>query len=92
MSAAQVFHLSRNPINLWFQRKAETGDVKAKSNRPHQTTNKITDWDKFTRFVQQHGDKTQAQTAYLWEGDISVRTISRALHKLGLSRKKRRMA
>lgn len=86
--AAQVFQMSRNTINLWLQRKAETGDFKSKSNRPHQTNDKISDWDKFAQFVQQHGDKTQVQMAELWEGDISARTISRALHKLGLSRKK----
>jgi transposase len=84
--AAQVFQISRNTINLWLQRKAETGDLKAKSNRPHQTHDKISDWDKFTQFVQQHGDKTQAQMAELWEDDISARTMSRALHKLGLTR------
>ena len=87
--AAQVFQLSRNTINLWLRRQAETGDYQAKSNRPHRTTDKITDWNKFAEFVKQHGDKTQDQMAALWEGDISARTISRALHKLGLSRKKR---
>lgn len=90
--AAQVFQISRNTINLWLQRKAETGELKAKSNRPHRTTDKITDWDKFAQFAQQQGSKTQAQMAELWTDDISSRTISRALHKLGLSRKKRRMA
>jgi transposase len=90
--AAQVFQISRNTINLWLKRQAQTGDYQAKSNRPHHTIDKITDWAKFTEFVQQHGDKTPTQMAELWEGDISARTISRALYKLGLSRKKRRMA
>lgn len=90
--AAGVFQISRNTIDLWLKRKAETGDIQAKSNRPHQTTDKITDWAKFSAFAQQHGDKTQAQMASLWDADISARTISRALHKLGLSRKKRRTA
>lgn len=89
--AAQVFQLSRNTIDLWLKRQAETGDYQAKSNRPHRTADKITDWDKFAQFAKTHGDKTQAQMAGLW-GDISARTISRALHKLGLSRKKRHTA
>jgi len=28
--ASQLFSISRNTINLWFQLKAETGDVKPK--------------------------------------------------------------
>lgn len=87
--AAQIFQLSRNTINLWLKRQNETGDYQAKSTRPHRTTTKITDWNKFAEFAKQHGGKTQAQMAALWEGDISARTISRALHKLNLSRKKR---
>jgi transposase len=87
--AAQVFHLSRNTIDLWLKRKTETGDYQPKSNRPHRIRAKITDWDKFTQFAQKHGDKTQAQMAELWEDDISARTIARALHHIGFTRKKR---
>lgn len=87
--AAQVFQLSRNTIDLWLKRQAETGDYHARSNRPHRTSNKITDWDKFAQFAKRHGDKKQAEMAALWDSDISARTISRALQKIGLSRKKR---
>jgi transposase len=90
--AAQVFQLSRNTIDLWLKRQSETGDYQAQSTRPHRTVDKITDWEKFAQFAKQHGDKTQTQMSVLWEGNISARTISRALHKLGLSRKKRRTA
>jgi transposase len=90
--AAQVFQLSRNTIDLWLKRQAQTGDYQSQSNRPHRSANKITDWEKFTHFAKKHGDKTQAQMAQLWEGDISARTLSRALHKIGWTRKKRAMA
>lgn len=86
---AQVFQLSRNTIDLWLKRQAETGDYKAKPNQPPGNGHKITDWAKFREFVKTHGDKTQAEMATLWEGDISDRTISRALHKIGFTRKKR---
>lgn len=86
--AAQVFQLSRNTIDLWLKRKADTGDYQVKPNRTTGNRHKITDWDRFRAFVKQHGDKTQAQMAALWDGDISARTISRALHKIGWSRKK----
>lgn len=89
--AAQIFQISRNTIDLWLKRQAKTGDYQPKSTRPHHTSDKITDWEKFARFVKEHGDKTQAQMAALWQDQISARTISRALRKLGLTRKKRPM-
>lgn len=90
--AAQIFQLSRNTIDLWLKRQSETGDYKAKPSRPPGHGHKITDWEKFREFAKQHGDQTQAEMAALWQGDISARTISRALDKIGLSRKKRLMA
>ena len=86
--AAQTFHISRNTIDLWFKRRAETGDFRAKSYRPPGNNHKITDWDKFREFVRANGDKTQAEMAELWPEEISQRTISRALKKIGLTRKK----
>lgn len=90
--ASELFNISRNTINLWFQRKAETGDVRVKPRGISSQKQKITDWEKFRAFAKEHEDKTQAEMAQLWQDDISSRTISRALHKLGLTRKKRRMA
>lgn len=88
--ASQLFNISRNTIDLWLQRKAATGTLAA---TPHQggvqPTTKITDWPKFEKFVKEHGDKTQSELAQLWDGDISQRTISRALQKIQYTRKKR---
>ncbi|WP_434222272.1 IS630 family transposase [Limnospira platensis CENA597] len=86
--ASQVFHVSRNTINLWLQRKAQTGDFLPKPNRPPGHSHQITDWHKFKAFAQEHGDQTSAQMAELWDDDISPRTISRALKKIGFTRKK----
>lgn len=90
--AAQTFQISRNTINLWLQRQAQTGDYQPKSNRPKTTNAKITDWENFSQFAKMHGDKTQVQMAQLWPEKISKRTISRGLKKIGWSRKKRLMA
>ena len=90
--AAQVFGIGRNTIDLWLKRRSETGDYQAKPKQPPGNGDKITDWEKFRAFAAQHGDKTQAEMAELWEGQISARTISRALGKIGFTRKKRRMA
>jgi transposase len=87
--ASELFNISRNTINLWFQRKAQTGDVKAKPRQASNTrSQKITDWEKFRAFAKEHGDKTQVEMAQLWKGEISDRTISRALQKIRSSRKK----
>jgi hypothetical protein len=70
-------------------RQAQTGDFRAKPNQPPGNGHKITDWEKFREFAKAHGDKTQVEMAKLWEGEISDRTISRALKKIGFTRKKR---
>ena len=90
--ASQVFNISRNTIDLWLKRQAETGDFQALPNQPPGNGHKITDWEKFRSFALSHGDKTQAEMAKLWDDQISDRTISRALKKIGFTRKKRPMA
>jgi transposase len=89
--ASQLFNISRNTIDLWLKRQVETGDFQALPNLPPGNGHKITDWKKFREFAQVHGDKTQVEMAKLWEGQISDRTISRALKKIGFTRKKRPM-
>ena len=88
---SEIFCISRNTINLWLNRKEQTGDFLPEPNRPPGNNHKITDWNKFTKFASVNGDKTQEQMAQLWEGDISKRTISRALAKIGFTRKKKLM-
>lgn len=87
--ASEHFNISRNTLNLWFQRKAATGDFKAEERKHKGYGHKITDWQKFRAFVQAHGDKTQLEMAQPWEGEISDRTISQGLQKIGFTRKKR---
>lgn len=72
-------------------RQRETGDVQALPNQPPGNGHKITDWKKFADFVEANGDKTQAEMAQLWPEEISDRTISRALKKIGFTRKKKPM-
>jgi transposase len=87
--ASQLFNISRNTINLWFQRHAETGDVKPKVRQVPQQHLKINDWEKFRAFVKEHDDKTQSEMASLWDREMSQSTISRALRKIKHSRKKK---
>jgi transposase len=89
LQAAAIFQISRSTINRWCQRKSLTGDYQAKPNLPPGNGHKITDWDQFREFAKVNGDQTQVEMAKLWPGKISDRTISRALHKIGLTRKKK---
>jgi len=86
--ASQLFNISRNTIDLWFRRRAETGNLQAKPTSIPGQRQKITDWSKFRAFAQEHGDQTQEEMAQLW-GNISDRTISRALKQIGFTRKKK---
>lgn len=86
---AEFFNISRNTINLWLKRKAETGDLRELPRNPPSPSKKLTDLDEFRQFVRANGDKTQPQMAELWKDDISARTISRGLKKIGFTRKKR---
>ncbi|MGG6263047.1 IS630 family transposase [Leptolyngbya sp. AN03gr2] len=85
--ASQLFNISRNTINLWCQRKAQTGDILPKPRQTPPVPSKISDWEKFEAFVQANHDKTQAELAQLW-GGVSQRTISRVLQKINHTRKK----
>ena len=90
--ASELFNISRNTIHQWLKLQAETGDLHP---RPHNNLgygHKITDWEAFRAFVNAHPDKTQKQMAELWPGEMSDRTISRALQTIGFTRKKRPMA
>ncbi len=56
---SQLFNISRNTIDLWLKRQAETGDFQALPNQPPGNGHKITDWEKFREFALSHGDKTR---------------------------------
>lgn len=86
---SKMFHISRNTLDLWLKREAETGDCRAMTNYQQGCRQKITDWERFEAFVKQHGGKTKVQLASLWGEGVTQQNISAALQKLGISRKKR---
>lgn len=88
--ASQLFDISRNTIKLWFKRRDKTGDIKVKARATSRQQTKISDREKFREFVKEHEDKTQSEMAELW-GNISQRSISRALKQIGFTRKKKLM-
>lgn len=89
---SQMFNISRDTIDRWLKRRDATGRVQAAQGYQRGHSHRISDWDEFRAFSQRYGDKTQAEMAQLWQGDMSERTISRALARIGWTRKKRLMA
>lgn len=87
--ASAVFGISRNTIDLWLKRKATTGSLAPQVNSKARRQRRITDWDGFRAFVEQHRHKTQTEMAECWPGAMSQRTISRALGVIDWTRKKR---
>lgn len=85
----RMFNISRNTLDLWLKREAQTGDYQAMTDFQKGSRRKITDWERFQAFAQQHGGKTQRQMASLWGEGVTQQNVSDALAKLGLSRKKR---
>jgi transposase len=85
----RMLKISRNTLDLWLKRREKTGDYQAITNFQKGCGHKITDWERFEAFIKEHGGKTQAQMAQLWGEGVTQQNISDALHKLGLSRKKR---
>ena len=87
---SRMFNISRNTLNLWLVRQAETGNcrVKVTSRKPK---TKISDWERFREFVSQHGKRTQIQMAKLWREGVTQQNISDGMKKIGVSRKKRVM-
>lgn len=90
--ASLVFQISRNTIDLWLKRKAATGSLAPESSTSAPRQRRITDWEAFRTFAEQHRHHTQTEMAERWPGEMSQRTISRALQEINWTRKKRPMA
>ncbi len=67
---SKMFGISRNTLDLWLKREAETGGCRAITHYQQGSRHKITDWERFGRFIAQHGGKTQAQLAALWGAGV----------------------
>jgi transposase len=88
----RMLKISRNTLDLWLKRIDDTGDCQPITGYQQGNRHKITDWERFRAFAQEHGDKTQGQMAKLWGENVTQQNISDALAKIGFSRKKRPMA
>ncbi len=87
--ASKLFKISRNTINLWLTRRKETGDYRAKVGYQQGYGAKISNLEEFREFARKHGSQTQEEMASAWQGEISDRTIGKALRRIGFTRKKK---
>lgn len=88
---SRMFNISRDTIDRWLKRRDTTGSVEAVMGYQRGHSHRIQDWEEFRAFAKKYGDKTQAEMAQLWSGQMSERTMSRALARIGWTRKKRPM-
>ena len=51
----RMFNISRNTLDLWLKREAQTGDYQAITHFQKGYQHKITDWKRCEEFVQKHG-------------------------------------
>ena len=84
---AEQFNLNRKTVSNWLKRYEITGDIQPSAHNHQGHSHKITDWSAFRVFARANADKTQKEMAELWPEQISDRTISRALKKIGFTRK-----
>lgn len=87
-----MFKISRNTIDLWLKRRETTGSVAAIRDYRRSPQSKIADIEQFRVFAQQQGHLTQKDMAAQWAEPVSDVTISKALRRIGFTRKKRVMA
>lgn len=89
---SRLFNISRNTIDLWLKQREETGSISAIRDYRRGPQGKIADLEEFRVFATEHGHLTQKGMAAQWREPISDHAISKALRRIGFTRKKRAMA
>lgn len=88
---ARLFQVSVDSVNRWTKQHRTQGNVAPKQRGGYRPA-KITDMKKFEAFAKAHAHSTLTRMKEEWEGEVSAMCISRALKRLGWTRKKNRRA
>lgn len=92
MAAHQTFCVSRSTIDDWIELRARTGSVAANTAYRRGKAPSVTD-EMFGAFAREHNGCTLAQMAAAWHEQTgerrSLKYFSRALRRIGWTRKKR---
>jgi transposase len=84
---ARLFQVSEDSVNRWTKLHRTRGDVAPKQRGGYRPA-KISDMAKFEAFAHAHAYSTLTRMKEAWEGEVSAMCISRALKRLGWTRKK----
>lgn len=87
VEVAEIFDVSKDCVRRWVIRYQETGSY-GSAKRGGTKQPKIRDMAKFAEFVQANTHCTLKQMKEKWEDELSEMALSRALKKLGITRKK----
>jgi transposase len=82
-----LYEVDDNSMYRWVARYKQTGSVTARP-RGSGRKPKIRDMAKFEAFAHAHAHSTLAQMQAHWEEEVSLMCLSRALKRLGWTRKK----
>jgi transposase len=85
----EVFNISRSIIYDWIKLKKETGDVRATEGYQQGYGHKINDLSYLSNLVQTNSGLTLTGIVEKLGNNMSIMTVSRALKKLNITRKKR---
>ena len=78
----RLLNISRNTLDLWLKREAETGDFKTKTASRKGPIPKIYDEERFRKFIKEHADKSQQEMARLWGEGVTQQNISKAIKRI----------
>ena len=85
----ETFKIIRTIIYDWIRLNEQTGDIKAKEGYQKGYGHKIPDLAAFGNLIKADNALTLTEIAKKLDNTVSIMTISRALKKLNITRKKR---
>lgn len=85
LETGEVFKVSASAVYTWVHKYQDTGDL---SNKPLNRTFKKIDPEKLRIYVREHPDETQEEIAAAF--GCCNQAVSKALKRLGITRKKKR--
>jgi transposase len=88
LEVAALFQVSRDCVRRWVIQYQETGSYSSHRRRGGHKKPKIRDMEKFEAFARVHAHSTLARMQAQWEEEVSLMCLSRALKRLGWTRKK----
>ena len=85
---SRTLKISRNTLDLWLKRRAETGSLAPKTPVKKGPAPKINDLIVFKQFATEHGRLSAQRMAERWPESVSDVTLGKALKKIEFTRKK----